>query len=256
MCLPWMTASLVSVFTGLFVAKVEHHLSLNWISVFAVLWVALVLIIIFLGYFTEDQIEGGGGIWVMFIQIFFLAFTVLLPIKLDHPNFNISWYYVFSMLWASCLLALTLDKSYPDFKYKFSRPIKKLSYKTHLLVLTKYNLLALIAFSVLILLNLEKVISTPWHIIFLPLYITDFVYVMVCLSFLSDRKTEDVLFYGIYSILLYLPVIAFELSIQYYLSGKIAHFALACIPLYLVEAVFIIAGIFLPCLIYSLGNDD
>eukprot|EP01113_Clastostelium_recurvatum_P004287 TRINITY_DN11888_c0_g1_i1.p1 TRINITY_DN11888_c0_g1~~TRINITY_DN11888_c0_g1_i1.p1 ORF type:complete len:165 (+),score=18.31 TRINITY_DN11888_c0_g1_i1:2-496(+) len=125
-CTLGLACSSLMVWTGLTVARIDS-ISTRWVFVFIPMWISICLTIVFLSWLFSrigSQSMWQTVFWFWFCALFVLLFTVLLPIKLDSPSADLSWYGVLTPLWIACALVYLIDEHFPDYSFKFHTSFK------------------------------------------------------------------------------------------------------------------------------------
>jgi len=219
------------------VMKVDSSsFSLPWIRVFIPLWLGMFMspFFIYWIFLRHKTVRENIGIilWIYTTLSSFGLFTVLLPLKLDNPSL-LPWFGVFIPFWITLSLLLIVSDDYRsevrEFNTKDHGLLNRMEY------FLKYVIISFGIFSILHVIHLESYAHISWVIRFLPFLIAGGLYVtveVVHVSFYDEDRLDG--FLGWWVIL---PLILFMVLLLVYLLGSIQYFALACIPLFIVELV-------------------
>lgn len=254
------------LWTILLVCKVDGAVDWSWFYIFIPLWVGG-FPNLFLGswvlyselrysYKTKynDDRWMGAVVWLWICGIGLAIFTVLLVIKLEAGK--VPWWGVFIPLWVSLLLLSLIDENWPHFKYEYRYPMwrsrwgwdsgyKYESYRAMWRILPPHFIMVLIVFTVLLVLDLEGVYSTPWVLKLIPFWwLIGLVWLIVFTGISINPKRFD--YMVIYPVLTVSIPMVFLLLLGLYLSGVIeTYLAIVWIPFWIVEfvALFLAMGI-------------
>jgi len=238
-------ANALVVFHIILNVEIQSHKHWSWPLVFIPLWVSILFLMAFLVGFLDYK----GVYWLLLGVISMLVFTIILPVKLNHPTHSPSWYGVFSPFWLGLAIFLLVDESWPQYSHTYTTPDYENTElgERYLFLFPKLGLVAFAIYAILHSIHLENHYYLSWPVIFSPFLVFTFLLLFTILSngMYINNSNQSAL--SVYPLLASIPVISFEILLLMYLMGYIHSFAVANIPLFLCDIIVWIGACVLLC---------
>lgn len=240
------------LFNIFLIVRIDHTVQWNWFIVFIPLWIFFLIYASFISWLLSLSSRNGlfgAIIWMIFCGTCLCLFSVLLTLRIENV-ITWNWAGVFCPLWLTLLLISYVDFHFPEYRHKFRKSYNQNTFARFGDTIPRNFVLALIIFTILLVLKLELVISWSWYALFSPFWILFGIYVLLLLTFLQDIEGStgydtDCFLHFYHGIIAPLVFISFILLVLF-LEGVVSRIVYAFIPLFFIEffGVFI-----LPCLI-------